>query len=193
MHANTEQLLLIKDSEPSQYTEHLQNCNHCQKALLELTQIQSELQKSSTKAPSEMWNKIQSEYHFKQTTKHSSGLIKAIYTLAASILLTGSLVVFSNYQQSKNDIEQYDNINQLMLNSSALETSIAMHANNEQINSDTRYQNEKLQWRLMLIDQKLQSIQTDDLANRIILWQDRIRALRDLKQNMNTNNTNQQL
>ena len=191
MHASTEQLLGIKDDGDSQSSQHVRHCQICQKALLELKQIQSELQSLSTQAPVGMWNKIQSEYEFKQNTNHSSGLIKSIYTLAASILLTGGLLVFSNYQQAQSNLKQFQDITQLMANSSALENSIAMHANSGQINSETLYQNEKLKWRLMLIDQKMQSTQTDDLNNHIILWQDRIRALTDLNQNMTANNTQQ--
>ena len=193
MHASTEQLLGIKDDEDSQSNQHVSHCKICQKALLELKHMQTELQSLSTQAPEGMWNKIQSEYQFTQNANHSSGLIKSIYTLAASILLTGALIIFSNYQQSQSNLKQFQDITQLMANSSALENSIAMHVNSGQINSDTLYLNEKLKWRLMLIDQKIQSIQTDDLNNRIILWQDRIRALTDLNQNMTTNNNTQQL
>jgi len=193
MHASTEQLLLIKDGEKSQCDEHVHNCKFCQKALFELSQVQSELQNLSNQAPADMWNKIQSEYQFKQDAKHSSSLIKAIYTLAATILLTGGLIVFSNHQQSQSNAEQYQNITQLMANSSALEKSIAMLVNSGEINSDALYQNKKLKWRLMLIDQKIQSTHAEDLNNHIVLWQDRIRALKSLNQNMNTNNYTQQL
>ena len=191
MHASTEQLLRIKDGDKSQYNEHIYNCKRCQKTLSEITQMQSELQSSSTRAPVDMWDKIQ--YQSKQNISRSSALVRAIYTLAATILLTGGLIVFSNHQQSQINIEQYQDITQLMTSSNSLENSIAMQVNSLQTNGESLYQNEKLKWRLMLIDQMIQSTQADDLNNLIILWQDRIRALRALSQNIYTNTNTQQL
>lgn len=193
MHASTEQLLRIKDGDKSQYNEHIYNCKRCQKTLSEITQMQSELQSSSTRAPVDMWDKIQFQYQSKQNISRSSALVRAIYTLAATILLTGGLIVFSNHQQSQINIEQYQDITQLMASSNSLENSIAMQVNSLQTNGEPLYQNEKLKWRLMLIDQMIQSTQTDDLNNLIILWQDRIRALRALSQNIYTNTNTQQL
>jgi len=191
MHAIIEQLLLIKEGEKSTFDQHFKNCEICQNTLQELNQVQTEMQNLSSQAPANMWGKIQSEYESKQYVNHSARLIRAIYTLAATILITGSLIVFSNYQQAQSNQELYQDINQLMANSSALENVISMQINSGQIAVDNGYQNEKLKWRLMLIDQQLQSTQTGDIHNRIILWQDRIRALKALKQNMYANNTQQ--
>lgn len=193
MHANTENLLLIKDGKKTQYDEHVSRCDRCQKELDAITQVQIELQNTSTQVPHDMWNKIQSEYQSGRNSKNTTGLIRAIYTLAATILITGGLIVFSNYQQSQSNQGLYQEINQLMAQSSSLENLLSMQTDRVEIDNNNLFNIEKIKWRLMLIDQQIQASQFADIDEQITLWQDRIRALQAINQNTNIENKTQQL
>ncbi|MFT4629871.1 MAG: hypothetical protein ACI9WC_003481 [Arenicella sp.] len=116
-------------------------------------------------------------------------LSKAIYSLAASVLLTGFIGLYIFGQQSPSNHQAallQANIQELMLNSRGMELALQNVAfQNELLTSSEQSAAERLYWRLTYVDQMID----EDSANRKsnperikTLWNERIDALNGLNQ-----------
>ncbi len=192
MHANVDELLAIKDGKTLAISPHVDKCAYCQLALYELKQTQKELNQLTAKVPDNAWKNICNEYDSIQKKRHNRRLLTAIYTLAATVLITGGGIIFmfAGYDTRQNG--QGRQLMQLIADSNALENMIEIQrtTDNQALNQQASLSIDKLKWRLMMIDQKIQSLSVDDIDKKMILWQDRIRALKAISDGYHTLNNN---
>ena len=114
------------------------------------------------------------------------GLTRAIYSLAASVMVTGfvGMYVFSQSNQVSQDPLLHANIEQLMLNSRGMELALQNVASQpESLSLAERSAAERLQWRLTYLDELIHNHSADseqDILRVEQLWNDRVRALTEL-------------
>lgn len=180
MHATIEQILDIKDGIKTPVDHHVAECQSCQKALQEIMQMHHELNHLKEESvPSDAWQKIRLNSTITQNQSKSTSLVRAIYTLAASILIGSVIIVgFGNNPYSEQD-RQYNELIRVMVESNTLENVIAKQITNGShlVNSVNQLRIDQLKWRLMLIDQKIESLEANTTDRKLSLWQDRVRAL----------------
>jgi hypothetical protein len=121
------------------------------------------------------------------TNTHS--LSKAIYSLAASVLLTGfiGLYVFGQHSPSNQQAALLQaNIQELMLNSRGMELALQnVSFQHELLSSSEQSAAERLYWRLSYVDQMIDedSAKSENNPEHIkTLWNQRINALNGLNQ-----------
>lgn len=129
-----------------------------------------------------------------KTTSFWSSINTAIYSLAAAIVFTGSvsLYTFQGQQQARVEARELQaSIQSLMDNSRGLESVLQeVAAQNSALSLSDQSAVERLQWRLMMVDQKIhESESSDDVSYEQIkaLWADRIDALNELNRLYYTN------
>lgn len=195
MHANVNELLAIKDGETIAISEHVDQCAYCQQALSELKQTQQELRQLTADVPAGAWNNIRNEYYSIQKNQYSRRLLTAIYTLVATVLITGGGIIFMVMEYDAKHSDKDHQLMQLIADSNALENMIIVQftTDNQPLNHQTSLSIDKLKWRLMMIDQKIQSLSINDIDTKLVLWQDRIRALKAISDGYNAlkNNKNE--
>lgn len=120
---------------------------------------------------------------------NTQSLSKAIYSLAASVLLTGfiGLYVFGQHSPSNQQAALLQaNIQELMLNSRGMELALQNVAfQHELLSSSEQSAAERLYWRLTYVDQMIDedSAKSESNPQRIkTLWNERIDALNGLNQ-----------
>lgn len=211
MHANIDELLEIRDGEPNSKSGHVSECEQCQASLLELKSlgqfVGSQMFDKANQLPSDdVWNRIQRSLESSSAitgpatvaptdgsnnvhTLHSApqqSLIKAIYSLAASIAFVGVIAVFMFNQQQNNQIQTQQlqaSLNELMLNSRGLEQVLQNVANQNQALSVANQQAaDRLYWRLTYVDQLIDQANPNNTERMEVLWNDRIEALNQLNQ-----------
>ncbi len=187
-HATTEQLLDIKDGIRLPISEHVAHCEACQMELSNLKGLQNKMNHSAFTAPAHMWEKIAPKINSKLSSSESSKLRRAIYTMAASILITGGLVLYMITNHTKNQTKQYQSMIEMMVKSTELESAISTLLRDQPVITTVNNFDEKISWRLMLIDQEIQLADQSNIERRAKLWQDRVNALQDLSARMTTNN-----
>lgn len=118
----------------------------------------------------------------------------AIYSLTAAVMFTGLVSLYTFHGQEDSRIESralQASIQSLMDNSRGLESVLQqVAAQNNAFTSSDQSVVERLQWRLMLVDQKIhESESSDDASYEQIkaLWAARIDALTELNQLYYTN------
>ena len=198
MHANVDELLQIKDGDDIAIKSHVTSCNHCQQVLKELINTQEQLQNLTATVPENAWQHIQSEYQDMNKPHQNFQLTKAIYSLVATVLITGAGVIFMLSQYSTKENSKHHMMMQLIADSNTLENIIAVKqiTNETALSQQASFRIDTIKWRLMLIDQKIQSVSSSDIDKKIALWQDRIRALQAINCNYNQlkrNGINQQI
>jgi hypothetical protein len=214
MHATIEQLLEIKDGQQNSASNHVQSCECCQQELHALRELNEQLFVAADLAPSpELWERIRrSSQTLKESQQTASELASApielvaahsgqsavvqqrtlsnaIYTLAASILVTGfiGLYLFSNSigGQSQNELLQA-NIQQLMINSRGMEQALKdVSIQSELLTTAQRSEADRLYWQLAYVDQMIHESNVDaksDPQRTEVLWNNRVKALRKLNQ-----------
>lgn len=218
MHATIEQLLEIRDGLQNELSLHVDSCSRCQAELSELNLLREQMFETANQKPStELWQRITRSVEMQaadalspaarnaevavpvellvaqqQQVQQFTSLSKAVYSLAASILVTGCIGLFlfapQNQSQSQNQLLQA-NIQELMLNSRGMERSLQKVAlQNELLTVSERSVADRLYWRLAYLDQKIQdnnidSNNFDSNDGRIeALWNNRIDALTELNQ-----------
>ena len=214
-HATIEQLLELKDGEQNDASLHVRSCDVCQQELAALEQISEQLFQVADQTPSaDLWQRVlastegessanhgidqsqqkvpmellAAQYSTEQPAQHRS-LSHAIYTLAASIMVTGfiGLYMFSQNlnSQSQNELLQA-NIQQLMINSRGMEQALEQVAlQSELLTTSQRSQADRLYWQLAYLDQAIHDSNANTQADpqrQEVLWNNRIRALRELNQ-----------
>lgn len=212
MHATIEQLVAIKNGEQNAIGSHMENCSHCQQELAALEELNEQLFLQADQVPSEaLWQRIEESVAAEQN--HPTGvsldflasrqaavtstqigvqnhsLSHAVYTLAASILVTGfiGLYMFSQNMNSSTQSELLQaNIQQLMINSQGMEQALAkVSLQSELLTASQRTQADRLYWQLAYLDQMIQDSNVDAETNperTEVLWNNRIQALRELNQ-----------
>lgn len=120
---------------------------------------------------------------------NSGSLSKAVYSLAASILVTGfiGLYIFGQQDSSREQSQLLaSNIQELMLNSRGMEVALQKVALQSELLTTADQSNaDRLYWRLTYLDQMIQenSVDNDTNPERIkALWNNRIDALTELNQ-----------
>lgn len=123
-----------------------------------------------------------------------SSVNTALYSLAAAVVFTGlvSLYTFQGQQQTRIETQALQaSIQNLMDNSRGLESVLQKVATqNGALAAADSAAIERLQWRLMMVDQKInESESSEDITYEQIkeLWADRIDALSELNQLYYTN------
>lgn len=122
-----------------------------------------------------------------QNKSNFNSLSKAIYSLAASIMVTGFVGLFIYGQQSA-ERQQTEllqaNIQELMLNSRAMELAYQNVAlQTELLTTAEQTEAERLYWRISYLDQMIHDNNVNSQSNpeRVeTLWNDRIEALTEL-------------
>lgn len=217
LHATIEQLLEIKDGQQNAASLHVRSCECCQLELQALNEINEQLFTVADQQPApELWQRIQqsvestglvNELDPNDTTTHvplellaaqaakqgsaaqHRSLSYAIYTLAASILVTGfiGLYMFSNNlnNRTQNELLQA-NIQQLMINSRGMEQALQkVSLQSESLTASQRSKADRLYWQLAYLDQMINDTSVDSQPNverTEVLWNNRIQALRELNQ-----------
>lgn len=195
MHANTEQLLAIKDGSDTPAAEHVASCPQCQAALKELQDIQHQLQSLDSQAPTGQWHKIQAAHLSQVQQRSSKGLTRAIYALAAAILLSAVMVIQFLSAGNEKETIMYERMVQLIVASNTLEQSVNLHMNQTdvQVSRSQIFRLERLKWRLKLIDQKIEASALADTDTLVVLWQDRVRALQAINDHFDTTDNHELL
>ena len=204
MHANTEQLIEIKDGKTNEISQHVETCEHCMAELNALCRLAEQVFTTANQEPPiGAWGKVMSsigntenindrpeldvplELLAAKATAPSNfnSLSTAVYTLAGSILVTGFIGLFIFGQQNSTNQQTQvlqASIQELMLNSRGMEQVLQRVAlQNELVSSDDQYAAERLYWRLTHLDQMIQD--NNDNPERIqTLWNGRIDALNQL-------------
>ena len=204
MHANTEQLIEIKDGISNEFSQHVKTCDRCKAELMMLCRIAEQVfTTANQKPPIGAWDKIRSSVNKIQNTNdrpeldvplellavkanapsNFNSLSTAVYTLAGSILITGFIGLFIFGQQNSTNQQTQvlqASIQELMLNSRGMEQVLQRVAlQNELVSTDDQYAAERLYWRLTHLDQMIQD--NNDNPERIqTLWNGRINALNEL-------------
>lgn len=208
MHASIEELLEIKDGEHNAASQHVAACDHCQRELATLHALNQQLFAVADQSPrAELWQRIQETAGQHATTapaaavpmellagqyqnqRQQRSLSNAIYTLAASVLMTGfiGLYMFSqNGNLQTNDQLMQANIQQLMINSRGMEQALNKVAlQSELLTTSQRTEADRLYWQLAYLDQMIHESNTTshtDPQRLEVLWNNRIQALRELNQ-----------
>ncbi|WP_395373630.1 hypothetical protein [Marinicella sp. W31] len=185
MHATVEQLLEIKDGIDNVVSQHVKTCAHCQNTLQQLQQLQGELHGLSSEVPSGQWQKIQATYLTTSQQKNTTRLVRAIYALAAAVLISAVVVIFTFSSRQDQENQMYEKMVQLIVESNTLEQLITTQLNQapDLIDRSTAFRIERLKWRLKLIDQEIETSALADTDTKIALWEDRIRALEAINNN----------
>ncbi len=203
MHANIEELLEIKDGEPSSKRQHVNECEECQISLRELQSLESEIGlqmfDAADQVPSDdVWNRIQLSLESQNAvrmennsvhtlvTAPQNSLTKAVYALAASIAFVGVIAVFMFSQQQNSQLQNQilqASLNELMLNSRGLEQVLQNVADqNQALSVANQKAADRLYWRLTYVDQLIDQASPENTERMEVLWNDRIEALNALNQ-----------
>ena len=213
-HASLEQLLELKDSVHNEAAEHAAACELCQRELESLKALGQQIFVDADQTPDpQVWDRItqsvalRNEHATEQEYERGSvpldlliadraqannvgTLSKAVYSLAASILVTGLIGLYLYGQQNVSTSTQNQmlqaSIQELMLNSRGMERILEKVAlQNELLTTAEQSAAERLYWRLTYVDQMIHedsaNIQSDP-ARIKVLWNDRIDALTELNQ-----------
>ena len=105
MHANLTELLAAREGELGLASAHISTCQQCQQELTQLDIISGELkQLPEHDVPEKAWQKILS-IHKKSPTQQSLqktvSLTRAIYALAAAVLVVGFTLVINSSQPNE--------------------------------------------------------------------------------------------
>ena len=211
MHATTEQLLEIKDHLQNDASLHVQSCACCQAELQALQNLEQQLLASADQQPDPaVWQRIVQAADAPaaalpgtnpeqrvpiELLAGASGpgvfrsLHTAVYTLAASIALTGviGLYIFSQQGVTRQQSELlHANVQELMLHSRGMEQVLQkVVLQNELLTTAEQSVSERLYWKLSYVDQLIQENNASaqqDPARIKTLWNDRIDALTELSQ-----------
>ncbi len=206
-HASLEQLLEIKDGTENLASQHVNACDYCQAELSVLQSIQSKLFEQADEAPApHLWQRIEATIvggintsttapielvvaNQSNNVAQQRSLSHAVYTLAASIFVTGFIGLYmfthNNSSRTQNELLQA-NIQQLMINSRGMEQALEKVAlQSELLTATQRTQADRLYWQLAYLDQMIHesNVDTQTDPQRVeVLWNNRIQALRDLNQ-----------
>lgn len=208
MHATIEQILEIIEGEQNAASAHVRDCERCQQEIVALKALSQQLFDEADQVPdAALWDRIEATVSNAGDNSGSAGnvapvkrldfqhasqqrpLSYAIYTLAASILITGfiGLFVFSHNLNDRSQTELLQaNIQQLMINSRGMEQALEkVSLQSELLTASERSQADRLYWQLAYLDQRIHESNVDvstDPQRVEVLWNDRVQALRDLNQ-----------
>ena len=123
------------------------------------------------------------------SASNDNSLSRAIYTLAASILVTGFIGLYmfgQNHNSSSQNELMQASIQQLMINSRGMEQALqTVSLDSELLSVAERSRADRLYWQLAYLDQEIHQskFNPDSDQQRLeVLWGNRVRALRDLNQ-----------
>jgi len=211
-HASIGDLISMRDGDASLHTQHIDECVFCQARLEEVYSAAKSIQdvllfEAELPVPNAAWLKIESELRAKGIEDHASvppvgahqamttttntafwsSISTAIYSLTAAVVFTGavSLYTFQGDQQARLETQALQaSVQNLMDNSRGLESVLQQVATRTSpLTVSQQSMEERLQWRLMMVDQKIhESESSDDINYEQIkgLWADRVDALNEL-------------
>jgi hypothetical protein len=189
MHANITELLAARDGELGLASAHISTCQQCQKELKQLDIIAADLkQLPEQDVPEQAWKNIllaHKKSPSQQSLQKTVSLTRAIYALAASILVVGFTLIINTSQPSEPQLN-HGLVNNVLpaleAESRALEYTLANYQQNEaSLTSAQQFKIEQLQWQLMRVDRKLMiSQQQQNIELLEALWAERIKNLNEL-------------
>ena len=199
MHANMTELLAAREGELGLASAHILSCQQCQQELAQLNVISEELNQLPEKdIPEKAWQNILLAYKkspTQQSLQKTASLTRAIYALAASVLVVGFTLVINSSQPHESPLNNpllnntlvgntlvSSALPELQAESRALEYTLANYQlNQEHLSAAQQFKIERLQWQLMLLDRKLMvSQQQQNIELLETLWADRIKNLNEL-------------
>ncbi len=189
-HATTAELLEVKEGKKTPMSAHVLNCQFCAEALAELSAIQEKMCCHSFKLPQKMWPKIACQLEENQNGCDHRKLSRALYTMAASIVIAAFIMVLMLSAPKQHKESEYQVIMQLMMQSSLLENVVASQLRSQQVGYvKDEIGMEMKHWRLIQIDNAIQSADVSDTTLQLVLWKTRVDTLRALKNHITENNT----
>lgn len=215
-HASLEQLLEIRDGEASPAQAHVSQCDFCQEQLTALDNPAGLLfLEAETPPPPNAYAKIQAALEEKRRMQQASetpmlhampevqGAVTssrwqststAIYTLAFAVAFTGLVSLYSSQRESEfaaqNNLALQASIQALKDNSRGLEHVLqSVGARGDILSNTDRLEADRLYWRLMMVDQKIQEGNRNENFDeeQVSLWRDRVDTLTQLNQLYYTN------
>jgi len=188
MHANMTELLAAREGEQGLASAHISACAKCRQELVHLNSIAADLKTlPEHEVPENAWQNVLSAHKkspVQQTLQRTVSLTRAIYALAASILVVGFTLIINPYQSPELQFDVLTNnvLPALEAESRALEYTLANYQQNtDNLTSAQLFKIEQLQWQLMLLDRKLMiSQQQQDVELLETLWSERIKSLNEL-------------
>ncbi|NNC99564.1 MAG: hypothetical protein HKN85_05235, partial [Gammaproteobacteria bacterium] len=206
MHATTEELLEIKDNLQNAASGHVQSCEYCQAELQGLHALQQQITRSVEGQPdTKIWDRIlrsagaadldsaageaveqvPAALLAARSSAHQPSIFNslhtAVYTLAASIALTGFIGLYIFSQQGS--VNQHTallqaNIQELMIHSRGMEQALQKVAmQSEMLTSAQQSVSERLYWKLTYVDQMIHENNVNnqnDPERMEQLWNERI-------------------
>lgn len=211
-----EQLLAIRDGDVSKLQDDIVNGDDCQRQLKALDSVAGAFfLEAEMPPPSNAYAKIQAAIEDKQrlqkaqeqqtlqmmAASQTSGksprwqsISSAIYTLAFAVAFTGLVSLYSSHRENEfavqSNLALQANIQALKDNSRGLEYVLqSVGARNDILSNTDRLEADRLYWRLMMVDQKIQEGNRNENPNeeQISLWRDRVDTLTQLNQLYYTN------
>ncbi len=189
MHANITELLAAREGELGLASAHISTCLQCQQELKQLDDIAADLNKYPEQdVPEQAWQNIllaHKKSPRQQSLQKTVSLTRAIYALAASILVVGFTLIINTSPSSDTQLNRLlvnNALPALEAESRTLEYTLANYQQNEaSLTSAQQFKIEQLQWQLMLVDRKLMiSQQQQNIELLEALWAERIKNLNEL-------------
>jgi len=189
MHANITELLAAREGELGLASAHISTCQQCQQELKKLNLISADLKQLPERdVPEDAWQNILSAHKKsprQQSLQKTVSLTRAIYALAASILVVGFTLITNTSKPIESPLNPTlvsNALPALEAESRALEYTLANYQlSEESLTSAQQFKIEQLQWQLMLLDRKLMvSQQQQNIELLEALWAERIKNLNEL-------------
>jgi len=189
MHANITELLAAREGELGLASAHISTCQQCQQELKKLDLISADLKQLPERdVPEDAWQNILSAHKKsprQQSLQKTVSLTRAIYALAASILVVGFTLITNTSKPIESPLNPTlvsNALPALEAESRALEYTLANYQlSEESLTSAQQFKIEQLQWQLMLLDRKLMvSQQQQNIELLEALWAERIKNLNEL-------------
>lgn len=178
------ELLAAREGELGLASSHIVECQFCQNEIKKLELISTELQElPDQQTPNTEWKDIV-RVHKKQpqqmVLKKTISLTRAVYALAASILLVGFTAILNFKQAPAIPIDNL--LAELQAQSRALEYVLSNYPDKEvQLTPLQSFKVEQLQWQLTMLDKKLMDIRPHQNNKQLeALWATRVKHLNTL-------------
>jgi len=189
-HPNITELLAIRDGESTSASVHVSTCQICQDELNKIEILVAELcHLHEPQLPEDAWEKIVAKHNNTQPKPPGkpTPLSKVLYALAASVLLVGFITLLSPNKTINTPLVSV--LPELKAESRALEHILANYQTNSlELSASQQFKIEKIQWELMLLDQKLSLNNKQNNEKQLEkLWLNRIENLTTLHAIYNNN------
>ena len=190
MHASMTELLAARDGELGLASSHIIECQFCQNEIGKLELISKGLQElPDQQTPNTAWKDIVSSYNKQpqqRKLQKATSLIRAVYALAASILVVGFTTILNVNQAPASQVDNL--LAELQAESRALEYVLSNYPFRDgQLTPQQNFKVEQLQWKLTMLDKRLMDIHPQQNNKQLeALWATRVKHLNTLHAAYNT-------